>query len=331
MNFSFGANYLHYQTKEDYFVFFNVLTAVVQALNGAPPGDYTHCVGNTGYTWRVYHEPAYLENSNVLPGVGVGIPSQFACIDTGLNGLRLGTYIDPNPINSVNGQGHNYFRSQNPYQVSSYAGFGEVYYQVTPDLKLTGGLRWTDDQKTFWEIPSWTYLEGGGYPVEGIIKQAWHQWTGRGVVTWTPNLSFTNQTMIYASYSRGYKAGGANPPVPEVNFSTGATSATHPPTFDPEFVNAYELGTKNTLLDGDMIFNADAFYYDYKGYQISKIVDRTSINENVDAKIWGAELQIDYSPLPGLKFSFNGGYEKTRINDGQSSIDLIESPHILAE
>ena len=63
-------------------------------------------------------------------------------------------YIDPNPLTSLNNEGHNYFLSQNPYVLNSYAGFGEAYYNVTPDLKLTGGLRWTDDQKHFVDIPS---------------------------------------------------------------------------------------------------------------------------------------------------------------------------------
>ena len=58
-------------------------------------------------------------------------------------------YIDPNPITNLNNEGHNYFLSQNPYVLNSYAGFGEAYYNVTHDLKLTGGLRWTDDQKAF--------------------------------------------------------------------------------------------------------------------------------------------------------------------------------------
>ncbi len=48
-------------------------------------------------------------------------------------------YIDPNPISSLNNQGHNYFLSQNPYYLNSYAGFGEIYYNLTNDLKLTGG------------------------------------------------------------------------------------------------------------------------------------------------------------------------------------------------
>ncbi len=98
----------------------------------------------------------------------------------------------------------------------------------------------------------------------------------------------------------------------------------HPLTFKPEFINAYELGTKNTLLDGALTFNGSVFFYDYTGYQISRIVDRTAINDNFDAKVKGAEIEATYEPLPGLRFKFAGGYEHTRIDNGQSSIDLMD-------
>ncbi len=324
LNFSVGANYMHYQTNEDYFVFFNVLSALVQLTNGSGPGDYGNCVfyGN-GLTYPVSHEPVLIRAPAIVDQISA-ITSQFACVDTTIFGLAPGTYIDPNSINQVDGQGHNYFRSENPYALSSYAGFGEVYYQVTPEVKLTAGLRWTDDQKTFWDIPSWTYLLGGGYPVQGVVNQEWKEWTGRGVINWTPKLDFTDQTLVYASYARGYKGGGANPPRPETDYTSGQSFLTHPPTFAPEFVNAYELGTKNTLMDGAITLNGDVFYYDYKGYQISQIVDRTSINLNFNAKIHGAELEASYEPIPGLKFNFTGGYEKTRVNNGQSEIDLMD-------
>ena len=109
-------------------------------------------------------------------------------------------------------QGHNYFLSQNPYVLNSYAGFGEAYYNVTPDLKLTGGLRWTDDQKHFIDIPSELLANGYGYPPIGTVDQQWNQWTGRFAANWTPKLDFTDQTLVYGSFAHGYKAGGANPP-----------------------------------------------------------------------------------------------------------------------
>ncbi len=97
-----------------------------------------------------------------------------------------------------------------------------------------------------------------------------------------------------------------------------------PSLFKPEFINAFEIGSKNTLLDGTLTFNADAFHYDYTDYQISEIVDRTSINLNFNATVTGAEIETTWEPLPGLKFNFAGGYEDTRIDNGQSAIDLMD-------
>ncbi len=224
-----------------------------------------------------------------------------------------------------------------PYTLNSYALFGETYYNVTPDLKLTAGLRWTDDQKHFAELPSELLTTGYGYPSIGAVDQSWSKFTGRFVANWSPKIPFTDQSMFYASFAHGYKAGGANPPGPVLlnadtsGSFTGAGVASvnvnfpvHPLTFAPEYVNAFELGTKNSALDGALTFNGDVFFYDYKGYQISQIVDRTAINLNFDATIQGAELEATYEPLPGLKFTFAGGYEKTRLNNGQQAIDLID-------
>jgi iron complex outermembrane receptor protein len=329
LNFSVGGNYMHYQTVEDYYVMFNLITLSEQILNGSAPGDYDTCrhLGGGGYDSQSPPFPI-APVPVIVNGIGgpQGLTSTFDCgVADSVNGSgAVGTYIDPNPIGHMNGLGHNYFRSDNPYELNSYAGFGEVYYQIAPDLKLTGGLRWTDDQKTFWNIPSWVFLSGGGYPIQGVVNQEWKEWTGRGVVNWTPKLDFTDQTLVYASYARGYKGGGANPPGPEYEIDSAESLATHPATFAPEFVNAYELGTKNSLLDGGLTLNGDVFYYDYKGYQISQIVDRTSINLNFDAKVKGAELEANYEPLPGLKFNFAGGYEDTRVDNGQSAIDLMD-------
>jgi iron complex outermembrane recepter protein len=309
LNFSIGGNFLHYETVEDYFVFINLLTMATQATNqiggngdglNNEAGDFTHCGSSRKPVLLITEDP---ETAG----------SNLGCV-----------YIDPNPISAINGNGHNYFRSENPYIVNSYAGFGEVYYQPAPELKLTGGLRWTDDRKHFVDIPSWVLVSGWGYPVAEVLDQQWKKFSGRFVANWMPKLDFTDQSMFYASYARGYKGGGANPPGPAVGFATEASAATHPLTFKPEFNNAYEIGTKNTLGDGALTLDADAFYYDYKGYQISEIIDRTSININVDAKVKGFELESKWEPLPGLSFNFAGGYESSRIDNGQSSIDLMD-------
>ena len=315
-NFSAGGSYLHYETEENYYVFINSLTLAaytwVHDLTLSP-------------TQTLPWVPGVSDNSNcIVGGFSVHNPARPSVIAD--EGGSECAYIDPNPLSSLNNQGHNYFLSQNPYTLNSYAGFGEVYYNITHDLKLTGGVRWTDDQKHFIEIPSQLLTNGYGYPITGVVNQEWNQLTGRFAADWTPKLDFTDQTLFYASYAHGYKAGGANPPgAALIKFTdVGISNPIHPLTFKPEFINAYELGTKNTMLDGGITLNGNVFYYDYKGYQISRIVDRTAINDNFDAKVQGAELEAMWEPVPGLKFNFAGGYEHTRIDNGQSSIDLMD-------
>ncbi len=301
LNFSLGGNYLHYETEEDYYVFINALTLF------ATGSDHTVWV------------PGVSDNRTCMPG-GLTLPD-----------LTRGQgsdcpYIDPNPISNLNGNGHNYFRSINPYLLNSYAMFGEANYRIFEDLKLTTGLRWTEDQKHFTDIPSELLVSKWGYPVIGAVNQQWDQFTGRAVVNWTPKLDFTDQTLVYGSYSHGYKAGGANPPGAErINYDTSDVgSAVHPLTFKPEFVDAFELGSKNTLLDGSLTLNGDLFYYNYENYQISEIVDRTSVNLNFDAHVLGAELESTWEPSPGLRFNFGGGWEQTRLAKGSKAIDLMD-------
>jgi len=314
-NFSVGANYMHYETEENYYVFINSLTAF----------SYVGSLGDFGWVPGVTDNHKCLIYGFLAAGVGGhqysdpsnggGTPSSSYC-----------SYLDPNPLANVDQNGHNYFLSQNPYVLNSFAGFGEVYYDVFKDLKLTAGLRYTEDRKHFPLIPSELLAQGWGYPETGVVNQQWGQFTGRFAVNWTPKLSFTDQTLLYGSYAHGYKAGGANPPgaVLLQYYGTDAKNPLHPLGFKPEFVDAFELGSKNTLLDGALTVNGNLFYYNYQNYQISEIVDRTSINLNFNAHIKGAELEATWEPVPGLRFNFGGGYEDARLAKGSQAIDLMD-------
>ncbi len=109
-----------------------------------------------------------------------------------------------------------------------------------------------------------------------------------------------------------------------INYTVPDLNPVHPLTFKPEFVDAFEVGTKNTLLDGALTLNLDGFYYNYENYQISEIVDRTSINLNFDAHVKGAEAEATWEPVPGLRFNFAGGWEDATLAKGTQAIDLID-------
>ena len=315
-NFSVGANFLRYDTVEKYYVFFNSLSLF------AAISPYIRQFALPPY------EPGLTDNSECLRTGPVEPDPQVA------QSVTTCIYMDPNPIDHLNDKGHNYFLSKNPFKLISYAAFGEIYYNFTENLKLTAGARWTVDKKEAPRIPSWVLAsQTVGYPVEEVVEQEWREPTGRLALDWKPDLSFTDETLVYASYAHGYKAGGANPPGPGLvvyGFDAAIVdaalqeSATHPRTFDPEFVDAFELGAKNTLLDGRVTANFAAFYYDYKDYQISEIVDRSALNRNFDATVWGIELEADWRPIENLRLGLKGGYEKTSIADGEQAIDLMD-------
>jgi len=340
-NFSIGANYTKFSTVNEYYVMFNLLTAMAWS-----PPFYTS-PGAAGPTW----DPSICYAAAYFPSPGVPIDDPLADCP----------YVDPNPVERISGEGHNYFRSSNPYKLRSKALFGEAYWNISDDLKLTAGLRYTQDRKTLRVVPSQTLTgrsltSGGlvskGYPEEAPIRQKWGELTGRIGLDWKPDIGFTDDSMIYGFYSRGYKAGGANPPQPKfataeetrqdmldsgvpqatVDFYTSffdilpvlqLTAVEYGPTFEPEFVNAFEVGMKNSLLNGKLSLNLTGFYYDYKNYQVSQIRDRTAVNENFDAKSWGLELESVFAPTPNLKINFNMGYLNTRIAKGETSIDIM--------
>jgi outer membrane receptor protein involved in Fe transport len=316
-NFSVGGNYMHYETDEDYYVFINTFTLFEAYTTASCGSGGSAPLGCTPYVPGVFDNSSCLKNGYVYPDL-TKPHDPYAC-----------GYIDPNPVTELDGNGHNYFRSQNPYVLNSYAAFGEVYYNILSDLKVTAGLRWTEDRKHFTLIPSEVLVEGWGYPSVGVVDQVWDQFTGRFAANWTPKLDFTDQTLVYGSYAHGYKAGGANPPGAVLltfggDTGTQITNPIHPLTFKPEFVDAFELGTKNTLLDGAITLNLSAFYYNYENYQISEIVDRTSINLNFDAHVKGAEVEASWEPLPGFRLNFAGGYEDARLAKGTKAVDLID-------
>ncbi|MDP1632202.1 MAG: TonB-dependent receptor [Caulobacter sp.] len=207
----------------------------------------------------------------------------------------------------------NTYDNRTLYQLDSKSMFGEVYWTVNDEVKITGGFRYNKDQKEATTFS--TTLLSTSPQTTSVQNVTFQETTGRLNVDWSPDLSFTDKTLIYGSYSRGYKAGGFNPP--------GAVGLAGVKTaFDPEFVNAYEIGAKNIMMNGALMLNLTGFFYKYEGYQISKIVNRTSVNENINAEIKGLELESIFEPVRNLRFNVTLGYLDTEITDG-SSIDTL--------
>lgn len=144
---------------------------------------------------------------------------------------------------------------------TSYAAYGQATYAITENLNLTVGLRYSDDEKDF----IYTALTdtpvppvAASFQVEDTLS---YDSTDPRV---TLDYHINENSMIWATYSTGYKSGG-------VQIAVGTPEAALK-SFDPEELTNYEIGFKSELWDRRLQLNASAFMYEYKDQQMQSIV-----------------------------------------------------------
>ncbi len=264
--------------------------------------------GELDYVYSVWG--ASLESTWDMPFISLLCPAAAAQVAAGASCHDLG------PDTSY------YTNEGDPVTLESYAVFGEFYIDVFEKTRLTLGARYTDDQKTSVDrVNLWSCAQDPSTPQFcdripfGTRTGGWTNVSWKVSLDQRFDLPFAPDSLVYFTASTGYKGGGFNPPVDVAQ--SGGTAAAVPLEFDEEEITAYEIGYKGILFD-QLIFNTTAFYYDYKGMQISKIVNRTAVNENIDSKIYGVELETVWQVSDALRFDFNASWLKTEIQSGQS-------------
>lgn len=163
--------------------------------------------------------------------------------------------------------------SQSLPRIASYSAYGQAIWHVFPDLDLTGGVRFTYEDKA--GTYSQTVQPGtdlstidptvaaaaaairtnvGLFPLSYVVRA--HKGTPSGLATAT--YHFSDDVSAYATYARGAKSGGINLAAlpPGVNA-----------VVDPEYVDNYEIGLKSVLLDNHLVVNADLFWENDANYQ----------------------------------------------------------------
>tara|TARA_R110002072_G_scaffold138109_2_gene281141 strand:- start:29752 stop:32637 length:2886 start_codon:yes stop_codon:yes gene_type:complete len=220
-----------------------------------------------------------------------------------------------------------YRNNTRSFELESFGIFGEVYIDLSDRLHFTGGLRYNDDTKkvtartTFADFlnpfgagdPFNSPFVGGfdadpGTPGNQLLQErsvSFDEITGRAVL----DFEVTPDNLLYASYSRGYKSGGINPPLSPI-FAVAEA-------FGSEIIDAFEIGSKNSLANGRLQLNATAFYYKYDGLQLSRIVARTSVNDTIDATVYGAELEAIIAPDPAWLINMSFSYLNATVEGDQ--------------
>ncbi|GAA0759880.1 iron complex outermembrane receptor protein [Erythromicrobium ramosum] len=276
---------------------------------------------------------------------------------------RIIRNVTPNLTLPQNGGG---FYDQQRATTESVAFYGQATYEVVDNLRVTAGIRWTEDTKDFAfananavlptsgtpPVPQGTAITLNTGPIPdsafgaqgaatnctyttfppprpgfqclaantAVLTGATYDTAKFRKATWRLAVDYdvTPDNLLYASVSTGFRSGG---------FNSGQGPAALQPTFDPEEVTAYEIGSKNRFFDNTVQLNLAAFYNRYNGLQEQRQVPQggttLSIIENSGrARAYGGEAELLWRPVTGLEIGANVAY----LNAKYTEYDQVPAP-----
>jgi iron complex outermembrane receptor protein len=206
-----------------------------------------------------------------------------------------------------------------------YAAYVDGTLEISPVLSLTAGLRYTKDDKNVSILNTTKTLRtsvfaplnpGIAIDCPGLVAagagtactRSDSEVTPRVVLDYKPDRDH----MVYASWSRGFTAGGFN------NFATVASTPIVPLGVPAETISNFELGTKNDLFDRKVRLNLSLFQSNYHNLQIRQAVNTggVAIVPVEKARIRGLELELLVRPFAGLTLAANGAHTDAKILKG---------------
>lgn len=249
-----------------------------------------------------------------------------------------------------------FYKGTGDLKIDSYAGFGQVDYKITDQLKVTAGLRYSSDKKrgfeTYrllgWNPTASSYCMLAPYGVIGFgncgpltpgqdltayVLQTATPGTNSRALTGTfkgwswrlgADVTLADNVMLYASYNRGLKAGG---------FNLGSFAQS--PMVGNEKVDAFEIGLKSRPAQG-LTFNVSGFYYDYRNAQIpvsvplgSTTLNTTNFFNIPKSKSLGLEVETHWQVTDALDLTATYSYLDATIKQGPRLFDDPNQPGTL--
>lgn len=271
-------------------------------------GSLTWSLGLSGYRERVTARYAFDASEDTVCRAGFGYAD--------CNALTQDLYGIPY-VPAANGvlAEANVARST----ATGWSVYGDVNYMPLPRLQLGAGLRFTSDRKKFDLdiLPTsstlgniWTFT----YFTDGVIESAktWHGLTPRIYA----RFQATDAISLYASLTRGYKAGGfgtftIDAPTPVADNAL-VPAGTRPDSFEPETVWSKEVGAKANLLDHRLRLDIAAFHYVYSNLQ-TNYYDTTTRTQRVInvGRVHGYGVEVALTIRPSRYFDLYGNFAYT--------------------
>jgi len=241
------------------------------------------------------------------------------------------------------------FQSGGDFDNSAWALFAQANYDLTDQLHLTLGGRYTEEDKSFLpvQVIFQNYYAGisqvvppdnplfaldapflqAGEPILPLVEKDIE------ISEFTPMASLSydvsDNMMIYGTYSEGFKSGGFTqrvfpPIVAGFTAPPGTPDVDLIPTYEPEFVDVLEAGFKSRLANGRIRFNGAVFSTDYEDLQVQVFNSVAPVTQNIgEASIDGVELEIQAAPGNGWLLEGSIAKLNAEYDDIDTGITLI--------
>lgn len=197
----------------------------------------------------------------------------------------------------------------------TYSAFGQLVFDITDQLELAGGVRYTHEKKISSMRHIYARPELAGTllaPTSRIFSDDFKDdnFSPEVSLSFRPNSDLT----IYGAYKTGYKSGGFGLSVSLIP----ATITEDAITYDSEEVEGFEVGLKAQLLDRRLTLNLAAYDYDYDNLQVNSFNAETTsftINNAASAKVKGIEAEAQFRASDVLRIYGAVAYNNARYRD----------------
>ena len=274
-----GGTFTSITAQQDYdydYQFFGLDMGLAQAFRATRNEEYSGFSQEFRFTSNEsdsydYIVGAYFEDSEL---------ARFQSSDFNLNNI----FFDPGGL---------FLQRNEPWEqdTQTFAAFGQLRWHFADNMSMVVGGRWATEDKDFaferffdeYASDNRLNIPGGpgGPPISVASSRSEDKFTGSVAVRWEAS----DAVMAYASFSQGHKTGGFSDRIdgPSADFE-----------FDAENVDAFELGAKMTLLDGNMTLNLALYRMDINGMQLSTqipgAIPAFSVDNAADSTSQGLEL-----------------------------------------
>ena len=232
-------------------------------------------------------------------------------LDFGFDGV-----FDPFTTSDVYGYSGDFgFITNSTPERDSTSFYGQGTWNHSDSLRTVFGLRHTKDE--VYSAVTNFYGRSG----TDILETDGNKVTGRFVV----EKDLDDDTMLYGSFTRGYKPGGSNLTYGREDVVAQIVVL---PTFQEEIVDAFEVGLKTDLADGRVRLNTAAFLYNYEGLQYQATdpeVFEGGVGNIPDSEIYGAELELSTFLSDSVILDLRMSWLDTEITANHLALDNVES------